>query len=75
MEERKALLKCFQDMHEARNAVLNEMPSVNILYQLSRRPEIWSSPISDVQEEGNSSSSYAPVPVPEAHATVGPGGA
>jgi hypothetical protein len=47
--------------------------SLDILAQLYQRREIWSSPISDVQEEGTSSSSYAPAP--EGHATVGPGGA
>ena len=43
------------------------------LHQLARCPEIWSSPISDVQEERINGSGYAPAP--EVHATVGPGGA
>ena len=73
MEERNSLLKCFQDWAQYTHVSLNPLPSLDILRKLSKRREIWSSPISDVQEEGNSSSSYTPVP--EGHATVGPGGA
>ena len=43
------------------------------LHQLARSPEIWSSPISDVQGEGTNGSGYAPPP--EGHPTVGPGSA
>ena len=53
--------------------LLRRMPSLGIFGQVYQRREIWSSAISDVQEEGTSSSSYAPVP--EGHATVGLGGA
>ena len=70
--EEKLLLKCCQDMGGFNDALLYQMPSLNILYQLYQRREIWSSRISDIQEEGINSSSYAPAP--EGHATVGPGG-
>ena len=73
MEKRNSLLKCFQHRGVFNDALLYQMPSLNVLYQLYQRREIWSSPISDVQEEGTNSSSYAPAP--ECHATVGPGGA
>ena len=32
------------------SALLNQMPSLNILHQISERREIWSSPLSDIQE-------------------------
>ena len=61
MEERNCLLKCFQFW---------DPPSFT-LRELARHPEIWSSPISDVQQEGSSSSSY----VIAGRATVRPGSA
>ena len=64
MEGRNFLLKCFQALYH---------PGVDGLHQLAQRPEIWSSPISDVQGEGTNGSGYAPPP--EGHTTVGPGGA
>ena len=68
-----SLLKCFQDMDGWTKISLNNMTSLDNLWHLSQYREIWSSPTIDTQEEGTSSSSYAPSP--EGHATVGPGGA
>ena len=75
MEDRNSLLKCFQNVggFDSASLPLDQMPSLNTLYRLSQGREIWGSPISDIQEEGTSSSRYAPAL--EAHATVGPGGA
>ena len=64
MEERNFLLKCFQPVYKGNQWAL---------YQLAESPEIWSSPIGDVQGEGTNGSGYAPPP--EGHPTVGPGGA
>ena len=64
MEERNFLLTCFQ--HVSKGEFYG-------LYELAQKPEIWSSPISDVQGEGTNGSGYAPPP--ERHPTVGPGGA
>ena len=73
MEERNSVLKCFQELGGLVSPSPDPLPLFDILFQLSQRGEIWSLPIRGVQEEGTSSSSY--VPVPEGHATVGPGGA
>ena len=73
MEERNSSLKYFQDMRASNDALLYQLPSLIILYQLFYLRGIWSSPISDVQGDGTSSSSY--VTVPEGSTIVGPGGA
>ena len=70
---RNSLLKCLQDTSGSNGAVPNQMPSLVNLNQLYRLREIWSSPISDTQEEGTSSSSCALAP--EGHASAEPGGA
>ena len=62
MEERNSLLKCFQGG--------DKIECVWILGELAEHPEIWGSPISDVQQEGTSSSSDALA----GRATVRPGG-
>ena len=53
MEERNFLLKCFQHVSEGYSFAL---------YRLAQRPEIWSSPMSDIQGEGTNGSGYAPAP-------------
>ena len=62
MEARNSLLKCFQ-------AKDSDKP-VDILKELAKHSEIWGSTISDVQQEGTSSSSHALA----GRATAGPGG-
>ena len=62
MEARNSLLKCFQVTDSRKHLV--------ILEELAKHSEIWGSTISDVQQEGTSSSSYALA----GRATAGPGG-